>query len=147
MIIRGVLYGLLGWCTEIVWTACREKLTGRQQGWTLRGTTYLWMLPIYGLSILLLFEPVHNAVRPWAWPARGLVYMAGFFVMEFGTGWLLRRFTGACPWDYTIHSRWHVHGLIRLDYAPAWFMAGLGLERVHDFFVAVTPAIEQALGR
>jgi uncharacterized membrane protein len=146
MLIRALLYGLLGWCTEIVWSASREKLTGRQTGWTLRGTTYLWMLPIYGLLIFLLFEPVHNALRGWPWPLRGLIYMLGFFALEYATGWLLRRLIGACPWDYTIHSRWHVHGLIRLDYAPAWFLAGLGLERVHDSFVLLMPAILRALG-
>ena len=146
MAIRALLYGMLGWCTEIVWTASREKLTGRQTGWTLRGTTYLWMLPLYGLPIFLLFEPIHNALRPWPWPARGLIYMLGFFALEYATGWLLRRLIGACPWDYTIHSRWHVHGLIRLDYAPAWFLAGLGLEHVHDFLVELTPAIQRALG-
>jgi len=145
MLVRFVLYGCLGWCTEIVWTACREKVTGRQRDWKLRGTTYLWMFPIYGLALLLLFEPVHNAVRPWPWPARGILYAMGFFAIEFATGWLLRRLTGACPWDYTAHSRWQVRGLIRVDYAPAWFLAGLGLEHVHDVLVTLTPAVRSAL--
>lgn len=144
MLIRFTVYGLLGWCGEIVWTASREKVTGRQPGWNLRGTSYLWMFPIYGL-IAPLYEPIHNAIRPGPWPARGLVYMVGFFTIEYIAGWLLRRLTGACPWDYTEHSRWHVHGLIRLDYAPVWFVAGLALEPVHDFLVRLTPAIQQAL--
>ncbi len=144
MLVRFVIYGLLGWCGEIVWTASREKITGRQRGWELRGTSYLWMFPIYGL-IAPLYEPLHNALRVWPWPARGLVYMLGFFAVEYAAGWLLRTLTGTCPWDYTEHSRWHVHGLIRLDYAPVWFLAGLALEPVHDFLVRLTPAIVQAL--
>lgn len=145
MLIRFVIYGLLGWCMEVVWTASREKLTGKQAGWALRGTTYLWMFLIYGL-IAPLFEPAHNAIRPWPWPIRGVLYVTGIFAIEYATGWLLRRFTGACPWDYTGYTRWHVNGLIRLDYAPAWFLMALVVERLHDFLVELTPAIQAALG-
>lgn len=145
MWIRFVAYGLLGWCGEIIWTATRERATGRQTDWKLRGTTYLWMLPLYGL-ILPLYEPVHNALRGWPWPVRGAVYMVGFFVLEYASGWLLRRFTGACPWDYTGRSRFQVQGLIRLDYAPVWFAVGMLLEPAHDFLVRLTPAIQAALG-
>lgn len=144
MLIRFVIYGLLGWCAEIVWTAAREKATGRQKGWKLRGTSYLWMFPIYGL-LAPLYEPLHNAVRAWPWLARGGLYMLGFFAIEYAAGWLLRRLIGTCPWDYSRHSRWHVQGLIRLDYALVWFLAGLVLEPVHDFLVRLTPAIQQAL--
>ena len=143
MILRFIIYGLLGWCGEIVWTAAREKLSGQQQGWKLRGTTYLWMFPLYGL-IAPLYEPVHNALRAWPWPLRGVVYMLGFWAVEYLTGWLLKRLIGVCPWDYS-HARWHVHGFIRLDYGPVWFLVGLGLEPVHDLLVQLTPAIQQAL--
>jgi uncharacterized membrane protein len=144
VVIRFVIYGLLGWCGEIIWTALSEKVTGAQPGWRLPGTTYLWMFPIYGL-IAPLYEPVHNLSRNWPWPARGLVYMLGFFAVEYLSGWLLRRLTGVCPWDYAARTRWHIHGLIRLDYAPVWFAVGLALEPVHDFLVRLTPAIYQAL--
>jgi hypothetical protein len=30
MILRFIIYGLLGWCGEIIWTATREKLSGQQ---------------------------------------------------------------------------------------------------------------------
>ena len=64
MILRFVIYGILGWCGEIIWTAAREKLGGQQRDWKLRGTTYLWMYPLYGL-IAPLYEPLHNALRAW----------------------------------------------------------------------------------
>lgn len=145
MLIRFAIYGLLGWSMEILWTATREKLSGIQQDWKLKGTTYLWMFPIYG-SMVFLFEPVHDFLRPWPWPMRGMVYVAGIFAVEYATGWLLRRLTGSCPWDYTGYSRWQVNGLIRLDYAPAWFVMGLAAERVHDFLLQLTPAIQGILG-
>src|SRR5262245_41968976 len=135
MLIRGILYGMLGWCTETCWTAAYEAISGtrkdptrpglrvsmsRRERWLLAGHTYLWMFPIYAL-LAVAFEPAHDAVRGWPWPLRGLLWMVGLFVVEYGAGWLLRRLTGRCPWDYT-YARTSVHGLIRLDYAPAWFL-------------------------
>ena len=143
MVLRFIIYGILGWCGEIIWTATREKLSGQQRDWKLRGTTYLWMFPLYGL-IAPLYEPLHNALRAWPWPLRGVVYMLGFWAVEYLTGWLLKRLIGVCPWDYS-RARWHVHGFIRLDYGPAWFLVGLGLESVHDLLVQLTPAIQRAL--
>ena len=105
MLIRFVLYGLLGWAIEIVWTALGSAIGGAQRGWRLAGTTCLWMFPIYG--------------------PRGLVYGLGFRPVEYAAGWLLRRLTGACPWDYTGRCRRHLHRLIRLDHGPLWALLGL----------------------
>ena len=58
---------------------------------------------------------------------------------------LLKRLTGACPWDYSAHARWHWRGFTRFDYAPLWFGVGLALEPLHDFLVRLTPAIQAAL--
>lgn len=144
MLIRFVLYGLLGWAIEIVWTALSSTVGGAQRGWRLAGTTYLWMFPLYGL-LAPLYEPLHDAIRAWPWPLRGLLYGLGFLAVEYVAGWLLRRLTGACPWDYTGRCRRHLHGLIRLDYGPLWALLGLALEPVHDLLVRLTPAIEAAL--
>lgn len=156
--IRFVLYGLVGWCAEILWTASYDAVSGttrapgdttarrpltRAERRRLAGQTYLWMLPIYG-SAALFFEPIHEAVRALPWAARGAIYMTGLFAVEYVAGWLLRRLTGACPWDYS-YARTSVHGYIRLDYAPVWFVFGLVLERVHDVAVAVEPALRAAL--
>ncbi|HIC94227.1 MAG TPA: hypothetical protein EYP09_08265 [Anaerolineae bacterium] len=145
MILRFIIYGALGWCGEIVWTATKGKLSGQQRDWKLRGTTYLWMFPIYGL-LVLLYESAHDAVRAWPWPFRGITYMVGFWAAEYLAGWALKLLIGVCPWDYS-RARWHVRGLIRLDYGPVWFLAGLGLEPVHELLVRLTPAIQQALTR
>ncbi len=143
MWLRFVLYGLGGWCAEIIWTATRDRVRGRVNDWKLRGTTYLWMFPLYG-SLVFLYEPIHTAIRAWPWFARGLIYMLGFFMIEYLSGWVLKRLTGSCPWDYSCWSKWSVHGYIRLDYAPIWFLVGLALEPVHDFLVRLVPAIQNA---
>ncbi len=62
--------------------------------------------------------------------------MVGIFVIEAIAGLLLKVFTGRCPWDYS-YARWHVGGVIRLDYAPVWFAFGMVLERVHDWVRAL----------
>ena len=94
----------------------------------LTGNTSLWMFPIYGSACLLapfkrLFAHLHISR-----PRRGLFYMAMIFTVEYLSGRLLWKH-GLCPWDYG-KSRFHVHRIIRLDYAPWWFLAGLFFEKI-----------------
>src|SRR3954454_14072321 len=116
MLIRFVIYGLLGWCLEIVFTAIPHK---RPVDWRLPGHSYLWMFPIYGL-VAPLYEPVHDALRAAGvfWLLRGVVYGVGIIAVEIVTGWLIQRLTGKIPWDYTGASRWQWRGLTRFDYSP-----------------------------
>ena len=60
VLIRFFLYGLGGWCGEVVFTALTQSLPRRD--WRLLGYTYLWMFPIYGL-IGPLYEPLHDLIR------------------------------------------------------------------------------------
>lgn len=159
--LRFIIYGLVGWCAEILWTACYDAVAGttrapqsgvagaprialgRGDRLRLVGRTYLWMFPIYGLAAFL-FEPVHELLRARPLVLRGALYMTGCFAVEYAAGWLLERAVGRCPWDYT-GSRFSLHGYIRLDYAPVWFAFGLVLERISDLIVAVEPALRAAL--
>ena len=145
MLIRFLIYGIIGWCAEIVWSAVTERVSGRQRDWRLLGHTYLWMLPIYGLAAPL-YEPLHDAIRGQNILLRGLVYMTGIWVVEFATGWALRRATGKCPWDYSRLRGSVGRGLVALEYGPVWFAFGLLLEPVHDRLVWLTPYLNEALG-
>ncbi len=115
--------GLAGWCMEILFTALGSL---RRRDMTLRGATSLWMFPIYGCAALL--SPVCRLLRGCSVWARGFAYMGLIFSAEFFSGKLLsgRRL---CPWDYS-RSRWNIQSLIRLDFAPFWFCAGLMFERL-----------------
>jgi len=128
-LIKVFLFACVGVAMEVAFTAAaayREERSPR-----LMGKSYLWMFPIYALAypFLLLLHPL---LGHWAWPLRGLLYVALLYGVEFLAGWLLHRSTGACPWDYG-QARWSVRGYIRLDYFPAWFCAVLGFERLFVF--------------
>ena len=97
-----------------------------------------------GVLLAPLGEPVHNFLRPHIWVLRGLMYLLGIWLIEFITGWLLRRLTGKCPWDYS-HFRGNIKGIITPQYAPVWFLFCLGFERVHDALVKLTPALKSVL--
>ena len=122
MIIRFVIYGALGCFMEVVWTGLSALLN---KNFTMKATTSLWMFFIYGMVICL--EPVFQLIAPLPIIMRGLTYAAIIFAGEFLTGSVLKT-ANICPWDYS-SSRYHVKGLIRWDYAPAWALAGLIFER------------------
>ena len=100
------------------------------------GKTYLWMHPIYGATALGL-EFLHERLKFLPRPVRALAYTAVIFGAEFTTGWLLRRALGRCPWDYS-KKGWSVKGLIRLDYAPAWYGTALLFEPVREALLKLT---------
>lgn len=125
MIGRFIIYGLFGWCIEIFWTGLGSLFKGDIK---LTGQTYIWMFFIYGLAVF--FEPIHERIGDLNIILRGGVYTILIFAVEYFTGWVLKKVLGVCPWDYS-SSNFSVKGLIRLDYAPAWFIAGLLFERVH----------------
>ncbi|MDE6912933.1 MAG: putative ABC transporter permease [Lachnospiraceae bacterium] len=115
--------GVIGWCMEIVFTAIGSL---RRREMQLVGQTSLYMFPIYGCAAF--FKPAFFLVKNLSFPLRGLFYAASIFTAEFLSGTLLSKYS-VCPWNYGRH-RWHVNGLIRLDFLPLWSVAGLLFEHV-----------------
>ncbi len=115
--------GILGWCMEILFTAA-DKIRRRQ--FSLQGNTSVWMFPIYGSAALL--APLFRIMKKRPLLFRGLTYMSLIFSMEYISGKLLNR-KSICPWDYG-RSKWNISRVIRLDYAPYWFGAGLLFEKL-----------------
>lgn len=112
---------------EIIWTGLHSLFN---KDFKLVGTTSLWMFPIYGMTVFL--EPFFSFLSNQPLAIRGGFYMICIFMAEYVTGWFLREFVGQCPWDYS-SSVFSIHGLIRLDYAPVWFIVGLFYEWVYRF--------------
>lgn len=126
--------GVAGWCMEIVFTSMESIASG---DFRLMGRTSLIMFPIYGLGALL--GPIGRWVDNWLGDRKviskkdmmwrhGVGDMVLIFVVEYISGFFLRN-AGICPWDYTGRNM-NVDGLIRLDFAPCWFGAGLLFERI-----------------
>lgn len=134
---RFFIYGLLGFCIEVLWTGLGSLLNGDIK---LTGWTYIWMFPIYGLALFL--EPIHNKIRHLNFFTRGVIYTLLIFTIEFITGTLLKKILGVCPWNY-YGKPLSICGLITLSYAPAWFIAGMFFERVHDLLISIQYALNK----
>ncbi|MDE7321922.1 MAG: putative ABC transporter permease [Lachnospiraceae bacterium] len=115
--------GTIGWCMEITFTAFGAL---RRRELPLMGQTSLWMFPIYGSAAF--FRPVFACLRRYSLFFRGTVYALSIFGAEYVSGHLLEKHD-LCPWNYNRHH-WHINGLIRLDYFPFWFLAGILFEKL-----------------
>ncbi len=115
--------GTCGWCMEILFTGLHSL---QNENHKLTGITSIWMFPIYGMASFL--SPICRRLKGKSLVLRGGVYTCCIFIGEYITGSFLRKFE-ACPWDYS-EARLNVNGLIRLDYAPLWFCAGLLFEKI-----------------
>ena len=119
-----LLYGDSGWCMECLWTGMGALLSDKDK--QLSCHTSIWMFPIYGMAACL--TPVCKKIEKHNSLYRGAIYMFCIYATEYATGTLLKKWN-ACPWDYS-KAKWNYHGVIRLDYAPAWFLAGLYYEQL-----------------
>lgn len=115
--------GIIGWCMEILFTAFHAF---RKREMALTGHTSLWMFPIYG-SIAFL-KPLFVLTKNTSLLLRGTSYALLIFIGEFISGTYLCS-KKQCPWDYS-KSKWNINGVIRLDYFPYWFLAGLFYEKL-----------------
>lgn len=124
MMKRFFIYGILGWGIEVIWTGIGSLISGDLR---LLGFTNLWMFFIYGSAVFL--EPINDTISNWKWPIRGFIWVIIIWGIEYTSGLILSTILGVKPWVY--EGRYAVDSLVRLDYAPAWFVAGLIFERIH----------------
>ena len=125
ILIKNFLFcGFIGWCLECFWTGLASILQKKDK--TLTCHTSIWMFPIYGMASFL--APISRLLKNQCAIIRGGVYTVLIFSTELLTGTILKKYK-ACPWDYS-SSKYNYHGVIRFDYAPAWFFMGLLYERL-----------------
>lgn len=115
--------GVTGWCMEVMWTALGNA---RKKDKKLIGNTSIWMFPIYGLGAVI--KPISKKMSGKSILFRGSIYTLGIYSVELVSGLILKR-KNCCPWNYK-KCKLNFKGVIRLDYAPLWFCAGLILEKV-----------------
>lgn len=116
-----LMCGTVGLCMEVFWTGAHCI---KSRDFRLMGQSSILMFPIYGMAALI--GPLSQKLTKFPRLIRGGIYTAGIFAAEFCSGTLLRRFC-MCPWDYS-KCKFNFKGLIRLDYTPLWFLAGLFFE-------------------
>ncbi len=126
--MRFFIYGFTGLMIEILWTGAHSFVL--EKDCRLLGRTSLWMFPVYGMVVC--FEPLCDLLFGLPIVVRGGIYTVCYFTVEYLSGWWFKKILGRCPWDYS-DSPWNIHGLIRLDYAPLWFAAGLFFETLSFF--------------
>lgn len=116
--------GFVGWCLECFWTGLGSLFQGEDKKLTCR--TSILMFPIYGMAAVI--APFSRLFQNKNALFRGSLYTALIYSTEYLTGFYLKK-KDACPWDYS-NARYNIKGLIRLDYAPVWFVVGLFYEHL-----------------
>lgn len=117
--------GVVGCCMELLWTTfCGAK----KKDYRLVGQTSLWMFPIYGMASII--KPISCKLKKHNRDVieRGIIYTMGIYTIEYTSGMFLKK-NNRCPWDYS-KSKYHINGVVRLDYAPLWFLVGLIYEKI-----------------
>lgn len=115
--LRFLAFGMLGLLIENIFTGIRSLLV---KNWFGTCTTYLWMLPVYGIAGLAL-DGVHSLLQ-FHWLLMAPIYVAIIYGTEFTSAWILKKLIGAVPWDYGL-SKWTPFGFVNFTYpyALSWF--------------------------
>lgn len=136
LVAKLLLYGAIGLLIEVGFTGLWSLAS---RNWKASGHTYLWMLPVYGMTALVL-EAVSEAL-PWPFYFKALVYLPVIYgaealsgaAIKIATGLLQKTFGGhgggVVLWDYG-SSRWTPFGLINFKYAPAWLLVALAFDPI-----------------
>jgi hypothetical protein len=137
------MYIMAGFTLEVFFTAISHITDGR---WTsqdkyLTGTTYLWMMPVYGLSFPLIFVPLYHQIHDAPMILRYIVWAIMISGIEWISGYLYAKTIGFCPWNYR-DSRWKIGeaGYTRWDFVPLWGLFGLFMEWYTGLLGAVLPS-------
>ncbi len=122
-------------------TAPEWRVPGRDN--RAMGYTFIWMIPIYAL--LAFIEPIQKIFEPYPFIMRGGFYVLMLWAVEYITGFIIKKITGRCPWDYSA-SRFNLHGYIRFDFFIFWFVYMMNAEYLSAKFIELTPALIQVFG-
>lgn len=128
LLFEMALFAILGLGFETVFTAVLDLKSDKRR--FLMGYSSLWYLPLYALTPVFLHLATGSISELPIW-MRGSIYAIVIFGVEYCGMLALRLLLGASPSEEGYQkSRWSIHGLIRLDYFPAFFLLGLAFEAV-----------------
>ncbi len=130
---RAVAYTTIGISCEVAFTAIKALIFERKRD--LQGFTQLWVIPLYSLGGLFIFEPLHWWLFDYSILLRLSMYAFGIFLLEYVAGVLVTAFVGHCPWEYK--GKGNISGYIYLPYFPVWCVLGFMLENIHLYLVGI----------
>jgi hypothetical protein len=120
-------YGCIGILIEFFFTGVYSLF---QKNWKATGYSYLWMLPVYGLTAIVL-ETISNAVD-LPFYQKAFIYLPVIYGAEAISGLVIKSIIGVIPWNYG-HSKLTPLGLINLKYAPFWIIVAMAFDPISDF--------------
>ena len=135
MLIRFVIFGILGLVASLVVGTAKKSIAARRMEWT--AETSLALFPLVGL-IAFAYPLVAVRVSGMPWYGRGIVYTAVFFIVQYAIGFALTKLN-RCPWSY--QGKGSLGGLVQLADAPVWFAAGMGVEHIYPWVKAAAIAL------
>jgi len=134
-----ILFAVFGVAHEVLWTGLINSL--KMKNPRLKGHSTVWMFFVYGaIAFIILFVTTFFSEYPWWF--RGILYATLILCWEYMSGFMIKKLVGMAPWDYSTNEshdgiaskkRFHLHGLICLEYFPLWFVEGLFAEWIFRF--------------
>ncbi len=149
LVFRAVCYTVLGLTAEVVgavlpieW-ALGFKVQRRVPVKYLEGFVSLYMIPLHGLGVMFLYEPVRFAITEWHFLLRYLVYAALITSMEIAWGFAQHRVMGFFTWDYYGQSKYRMgkYGYSLWTLVPYWGLVGMVLEPVSGLLRHLGPYV------
>lgn len=123
-----VLFGILGISAEIFGTSIHSFIKKKDKAF--RGHSSLWMFFIYGSSYFIILFATSFFMN-FNILIRGLIYMILLYALEFGSGFILKKFK-AMPWNYS-KLKYNFKGIVCIECAPLWFAGGIILEKIYFY--------------
>lgn len=154
LVFRFIAYTMFGLVME---TICAMDMIERLLGCKvprrvpkkyLEGFVSAYMIPLHGLGLLFLMEPMIDFTAAWPWPFRASIYAVGITFGEVAWGWVLDKTIGFYPWDYYAMSRWRIfrRGYSLWTLVPMWGLAGLIIEQYSGLVRYLSPFVSAFYG-
>ena len=123
--------------------ALGKKLKKQTPHKYLEGFVSLYMIPIHGFGMTLLFLPFYNLIKEYPILLRYLIWAIAFTICEIIGGWLYERILGFYPWDYYKESKYKIfkNGYSLWTLIPNWGIAGLILEKYSELILKLSSHI------
>jgi hypothetical protein len=124
-----ILFGISGITLEVFCTAIQNLKKKKDK--CLVGTSSIWMFFVYGFSYFIILF-VATYFSNFNILVKGFIYTLLFYILEFCSGTVLKK-CKALPGDYSVETKHHLKGIIRLEFIPVWFIGGLLSEALYTF--------------